>query len=253
MGLKSFLQQQGFIAKEEPLTEGNTVKSSTAPTPPPLPMAPVIFPSQEAAATPVAAQPSFVQSPAAATAPASEVVDPAFIKFYEDELVKANLAGPDYFEFRQQMNVMNQKLSGKGVTEDIILQTVLTSFEAQNIPASKLAESARFYKNALNEKKDGFLKGAAGERENQLQRRNGALQSHQSSIDQMTRQLQDLKNQIQRLEQNIAKEQTQMEVDKTMGKEGIEKIERAERQIALAFTYITGTIDKDLALLQSHQ
>jgi len=35
------------------------------------------------------------------------------------------------------------------------------------------------------------------------------------------------------------KEQTQMEVDKTLGKEGIEKIERAERLISLAHNYYT--------------
>ena len=47
------------------------------------------------------------------------------------------------------------------------------------------------------------------------------------------------------------KEKTQMEVDKTLGKEGIEKIEKAERLISLAHDYIQSTIDTDIKRLQS--
>lgn len=257
MGLKNFLQQQGFIAKEEPEEEAGEVKSTT--TPPPVPMAPVIFPAQEPPPLPssgivaaAAQQPVFIQEAAqAAPAPGPVAVDPAFIKFFEDEIIKANLPGPDYFEFRQQMATMHQKLAGKGIAPEVILQTVLASFEAQNIPTVKLAEAARTYKQLLNEKKDGFLKGAVAEKENQLQKRTGALKSHQSSLDQMQRQLADLQRQIQQVEERISKERTQMEMDKTMGKEGIEKIERAEQQINLAYVYMAQAIDKDINLLQS--
>ena len=42
-----------------------------------------------------------------------------------------------------------------------------------------------------------------------------------------------------------------MEVDKSLGKEGIEKIEKAERLISLAHDYIQSTIDTDIKSLQS--
>jgi hypothetical protein len=47
------------------------------------------------------------------------------------------------------------------------------------------------------------------------------------------------------------KEKTQMEVDKSLGKEGIDKIERAEHLISLAHDYITASIDTDIQLLQT--
>ena len=42
-----------------------------------------------------------------------------------------------------------------------------------------------------------------------------------------------------------------MDVDKTLGKEGIEKIEKAERLISLAHDYIQSTIDADIKRLTS--
>jgi len=60
-----------------------------------------------------------------------------------------------------------------------------------------------------------------------------------------------LQNQMKQLQDMIHREQTQMEVDKTLGKEGIEKIERAEKQIALAHGFMVATIDEDISQLQS--
>ena len=67
----------------------------------------------------------------------------------------------------------------------------------------------------------------------------------------MQNQLVQLQNQMKQLQDMIHREETQMEVDKTLGKEGIEKIERAERLISLAHDYIQSTIDTDISNLQS--
>src|SRR6202012_5903500 len=59
-------------------------------------------------------------------------LDPSSIKFYEDALVKLNMPGPDYFEFRQQLMAMTQKMRNKpGTTPELIFQAVVMSFDTQ--------------------------------------------------------------------------------------------------------------------------
>lgn len=256
MGLKKFLQEQGFIEKEE----GNKSvpdQQTSAGTPPPM-YFPVNPSSQGGASTAVdntQADPSFVtplkQTSSSATA-SGEAPDPTFIKFFEDELVKANLPGPDYFEFRQMLLKTQQKMSTKGVVApEVVLQAVLTSFEAQDINASKLVEAAKHYKEVLKQKSNDFLKGATAEKNNQLLKRQNVLQAHTDNIKKIEQQLQQLELQKRQLDEAMNKEKTQLEVDKTLGKEGIEKIERAERLISLTHDYMQSSIDADIKRLQS--
>ena len=97
----------------------------------------------------------------------------------------------------------------------------------------------------------GFLKGAAAEKSNQLQKRQSVLQAHTDAIQQIQQQIQQLELQKRQLEDSMNKEKTQMEVDKTLGQEGIAKIERAERLIAQAHEYMQSAIDADIKRLQS--
>src|SRR5262249_5545776 len=127
---------------------------------------------------------SFVVADSAAVNNTAEGVDPAFIKFFEDELTKTNFPGPDYFEFRKQMQAMYQKL-GKGTPPNVILQAVLTSFEAMNVPSARLLETAKQYKDILEKKKIDFLNGAAAEKDKQLKKRQEVLQTQQNNLKQM--------------------------------------------------------------------
>jgi hypothetical protein len=248
MSLKSFLQERGFIEKEEDSQskpaepKASVAANSSAPA-----VEPTYFPLHSGMEG---------TGPATANASAPDTrtktgVDEAFVKFFEDELSKVNLPGPDYFEFRKQMAVMHEKIGKKGTPPEVMLQAVLTSFEAQNVSPSSLVDTAKQYKAMLSNKKNEFLKGAASEKDKQFQKRQNALQNHQNNLNQMQAQLLQLQNQARQLQEMINKEQTQMEVDKTMGKEGIEKIDRAEKQIALAHDFIIATIDADIAQLQS--
>lgn len=261
MGLKSFLVQQGFI-KEEPADAKKPVAengSAPAPAKPaPAPVEPTYFPVNPVAQTAAGADPSFV-SPLQqqATMPSftsslNDQPDPAFIKFFEDELAKQNLPGPDYFEFRQMLLKMQQRMSAKGmVAPEVVLQAVLTSFEAQEITPAKLLQTAQHYKDAIRDKKDEFIKGAEAEKNNQLQKRQGALQGHTDAIAKMQQQLQQLEAQKKQLEDALNKEKTQLDIDKSFGKEAIEKIEKAQRSISLAHDFMIGTVDADIKRLQS--
>lgn len=259
MSLKKFLQQKGFIEKEEePVKKEGEKKAGSSGTQDQQQqqsIEPTYFPlysgetttDTKAGATPAQTPVAPASTPVSNTA---ESVDPAFIKFFEDELTKTNFPGPDYFEFRKQMQAMYQKI-GKGTPPNVILQAVLTSFEAMNVPASRLLETAKQYKDILEKKKVDFLNGAGAEKEKQLKKRQEALQAHQNNLKTMQDQLTQLKNQERQLIELITKEQTQLEVNKTLGKESIEKIERAEKQIAMAHNYMVTAIDTDISQLNS--
>jgi len=253
MSLKTFLQEKGFIENDpEPKADekNKNVSAETSQT-----VEPTYFPFLNSDnPTTETTSPGSRQSDDSGASNRkieSENIDKAFIKFFEDELVKVNFPGPDYFEFRKQMLAMHQKIGKKGTSPEIILQAVLTSFEAQNISSSRLLETAKQYKEILEKKKEDFLKGAAAEKSKQFQKRQNALQTHQENLTQMQNQLAQLQNQMKQLQDMIHREQTQMEVDKTLGKEGIEKIERAEKQIALAHGFMVAAIDEDISQLQS--
>jgi hypothetical protein len=251
MGLKSFLKQQGFIEDDGVGKNKQAAGSSQTPAA----VAPTYFPVEPVAQTSAKSatgDPSFV-SPLQQTAIiAGEQPDPSFIKFFEDELVKANLPGPDYFEFRQLLVKTQQKMAAKGiVAPEVVLQAVMTSFEAQDATPPKLIEAARHYKDILAQKNDDFLKGAAAEKNNQLQKRQAALQTHDDNIKKLEQQLAQLEQQKKQLEDAVSKEKTQLDVDKSLGKEGIEKIERAERLINQAHAFMQSSIDTDIKRLQS--
>src|SRR5258706_10194564 len=166
MSLKTFLQQKGFIEEDSDSKTGEKKKNK----------------NDVAEQSPQAVEPTYFplynfDKPGTQTAPpdskpfeisdtpgqnnAAENIDAAFIKFFEDELVKVNFPGPNYFEFRKQMLSMHQKIGKKGTPPEIILQDVLTSFEAQNISSSKLLETAKQYKDIIEKIKNDILMGVA--------------------------------------------------------------------------------------------
>ncbi|MDQ6761101.1 MAG: hypothetical protein M3015_00565 [Bacteroidota bacterium] len=258
MGLKSFLKERGFIEDEHNKKTEQRNDDLPAGKTPATKITPTFFPLQagtNAASTnadnDTSGEPSFV-SPLQQNTNQREELDPTFVKFFEDELVKANLPGPDYFEFRQQLIKTQQKMTAKGVAApEVVLQAVIMSFEAQEVSPAKLIETAKHYKDAIRQKNEDFLKGAAAEKNNQLLKRQNVLSLHDENIKKLQQQLQQLDLQKQQLQESLNKEKTQMDVDKTLGQEGIEKIEKAERLISLAHDYIQSNIDTDIKRLQS--
>ncbi|HTE11289.1 MAG TPA: hypothetical protein VK645_09965 [Chitinophagaceae bacterium] len=252
MGLKSFLKEQGFIEE----SAGEKKKDKTTITGSSSGVEPTYFPVSAASAAgnpaTVSGDPAFVAPLQKAVSNMNEQPDASFVKFFEDELVKANLPGPDYFEFRQLLIKTQQKMAAKGVVApEVVLQAVMMSFEAQDVTTVKLVDAARHYKDVLKQKNDDFLKGAASEKNNQLQKRQNVLQGREDNIKKIQQQLQQLELQKQQLDEAMNKEKMQMDADKSMGKEGIEKIEKAERLIAAAHAFMQTAIDTDIKRLQT--
>lgn len=259
MSIKNFLIQQGFIQASE------NKKAIPAEDPEkqqkPAAITPTYFPSANSYSQPVEENvPSFVAPLKAQTNafvegsnPKDQQPDPAFVKFFEDHLTKGNQAGPDYFEFRQMLLKMQQKMSEKGISApEVVLQAVLTNFEAQNVSSQKLAESAGYYKGVLQQAKDEFLRGAENEKKNIQQRRQETQQNRENTIKSLEQQLQQLEQKKKQLQEAINNEQTQHEADKTLGVDAIAKIERAQGAINLAHAFMQTAIESDIKNLQSH-
>lgn len=259
MSIKNFLIQQGFIQaaenkKANPEEEPQKQQKPAAITP-------TYFPSANNGSQPVEENmPSFVaplktQTTTFADADSSknDQADPAFIKFFEDHLTKGNQAGPDYFEFRQMLLKTQQRMAEKGISApDVVLQAVLTNFEAQNVSSQKLAESANYYQGVLQQAKEDFLRGAENEKNNIQKRRQETQQSRENNIKNLQQQLLQLEQKKKQLQDAINTEQTQHEADKTLGSDAIAKIERAQGAINLAHAFMQTAIESDIKNLQSH-
>ncbi|RYF69620.1 MAG: hypothetical protein EOO39_17225, partial [Cytophagaceae bacterium] len=121
-------------------------------------------------------------------------VDTKFIDHFAGVLSKANLQGPDYFEFREIL----KNLSNLGLPEDKQFQAAWASFKAMAATGdpSVLATAANQYLTALSTDRDAFLASvdaAMKERVGGLQEEQQKLQADNEAI---TKQIADLQQRI---------------------------------------------------------
>lgn len=169
----------GFFVKEDP----------NAAPPAPVPRSgPVPSP---------AGQPVFQPAASGTSAPGTVAgsVDTKFIDHFAAVLSKANLQGPDYFEFREIL----RNLSNLGLPEDKQFQAAWASFKAMASVGdpSVLATAANQYLAALNTDRESFLKSveaATTERVGGLQAEQKKLQTDNEAIAKQIADLQQRAN-----------------------------------------------------------
>ena len=115
-----------------------------------------------------------ITGPAAGSVTGS--VDTRFVDHFAGVLSKANLQGPDYFEFREIL----KNLSNLGLPEDKQYQAAWASFKAMASTGDPgtLANAANQYLAALNTDRDAFLKSV----EAAIDERVGGLQAEQKKL-----------------------------------------------------------------------
>jgi hypothetical protein len=127
--------------------------------------------------------------------PVVGTVDPKFIEHFADVLAKANLPGPDYFEFRETL----RSLANLGLPDDKQMQAAWASFKALSgvTDPGVLRNAAAQYLTVIRQDRDAFMKSADAA----LTERTGALQAEEtrlkSETDALTRQLADIQARIQ--------------------------------------------------------
>lgn len=122
-------------------------------------------------------------------------VDQKFVEHFAELLEKANLPGPDYFEFKQALKSMG----GLGLSEEKQYQASWASFKAMAAgvkDTSVLTNSANHYGNVLNKDRESFLKDV----EAAVNDRIGSLKQESKKVQEATKtyaqQIVDLQKQI---------------------------------------------------------
>jgi hypothetical protein len=238
----SILKSLGLV-EDKPNKKDSQPQQQAAPTP----TTPVYFPvNQGAQPTPSYVQP--VGNHSYQPQPQQLELDPKFIAVFEDELAKANKEGFDYFEFRQALLKTQQKM--QSLPLNTIIQVVLTTV---SVTPATLVNEANDYKKILVGFADSWVREAEQQKGKKIQEREGILANHQHRISQIDARLQELEAQRQQLINERSTIQLQMETDKGLGIEQIQKLDIAKDKMKIARDYMVGTIDKDIQALQTVQ
>ena len=215
-----------FFIKEEPETASQPAEGPvTRPVSPSTPVPPVVATPRQ-------------------SAPVAGAVDNKFLEHFSAVLAKANLPGPDYFEFREIL----RSLANLGLSEDKQYQAAWASFKAMSgggADVALLTGTANQYLTALNADRDGFIKTADAALSDKV----GGLQNEQT---QLQRDNEALAKQIAELQQRLS---TNVERLAKIGgelDEQSQKITQNKANYDATFTTVTEQIKTDLAKIGSY-
>ncbi|CAG5069225.1 hypothetical protein DYBT9623_01961 [Dyadobacter sp. CECT 9623] len=153
-------------------------------------------PAKTAAVTkPAVGQPEPQPAPTVSNVAGTMQIDRKFVDHFVSLLEKANLPGPDYFEYKQAL----QSMEGLGLGEEKQFQAAWASFKAMGGPKDPaiLKSSADQYLNILDKDRSSFLKDV----EKAIKDRVGALQEEQKKLEEsntaISQQILDLQKKIE--------------------------------------------------------
>lgn len=173
-------------------------------------------------------KPSTVSTPApAAVAPKTTVpnvagtadVDRKFVEHFVDLLEKANLPGPDYFEYKQAL----QSMEGLGLGEEKQFQAAWASFKAMGgaKDTNILRTSAEQYLGILDKDRTSFLKdvdvaiknrvGSLHDEQKKLEENNTAFMQQ---IADLQKKIDDNKNRLGQISGEISEQSAKINANK---------------------------------------
>jgi hypothetical protein len=218
-----------FFVKDDPASGGG----ASAPAP-----------SAGTAPKPGVAPPGAVASlsaPTPAAAPGS--VDAKFAGHFTEVLTKANIQGPDYFEFRETL----RSLAELGLPEDKQYQAAWASFKAiaGNVSVPHLTTTANQYLTALSTDRDLFLKSV----ETALNERVGSLQNEQKQLladnDAIAKQIAELQKRQQTNNERLAN--IGGEITEQSG-----KLTQNKNNFEVTYASFTDQIKSDVSRIQTY-
>ena len=170
-------------------------------------------------------------------------VDTKFVDHFAAVLGKANLPGPDYFEFREIL----RNLSSLGLPEDKQFQAAWASFKAMAGTADPqtLSTAANQYLTALTADRESFLKSV----ETAIQDRVGGLQAEQKKLQADN---DDIGKQLAELQQRLSKNNDRLA---QIGGEVVEqstKINQNRANFEATYTSFTDQIKADVSKIGSY-
>jgi DNA repair exonuclease SbcCD ATPase subunit len=170
-------------------------------------------------------------------------VDTKFVDHFAGVLSKANLQGPDYFEFREIL----RNLSNLGLPEEKQFQAAWASFKAMASTGDPgiLATAANQYLAALSADRDSFLKSV----ESAMQERVGGLQAEQAKLQADN---EAIGKQIAELQQRAAANTSRL--DKISGEviEQTSKISQNKANFETTYATFTDQIKADVTKIATY-
>ena len=129
-----------------------------------------------------------------------------FEKHFEQLFNKANLPGPDYFEFWKMMETLEAHIPD----EKARVSAVYASLSIQGLTKEKLVESASHYKTLIEKDKTEFKKAVADKSKNELDSRKKTVSDfekkitdHSIMIQNLTKEIGEAQNKISALKMEI--------------------------------------------------
>ena len=164
-------------------------------------------------------QPKQAPSPTVPNVAGTANVDRKFVAHFVDLLEKANLPGPDYFEYKQAL----QSMEGLGLGEEKQFQAAWASFKAMGgaKETTILKSTADQYLAILDKDRTSFLKDVEktiNDRVGSLQQENKKLEESNLAIAQeianLQKKLDDNKNRLGQIAGEITEQSAKINVNK---------------------------------------
>lgn len=170
-------------------------------------------------------------------------VDKKFIDHFVNLLEKANLQGPDYFEYRETL----KNLEGLGLSEDKRYQAAWASFKAMSNSTdySVLTNTANQYVTMLDTDRQHFLKDV----ENAITEKVGGLKNE---VLRMQQENEAIAKQILALQQKVEANKTQ--ISKLTGDIGEQsaKITTNKNNYEVTYSSFVEQIKSDISKIQQY-
>ena len=192
-----------------------------------------------ASSVPVAANPA----PTVSGPTGTGSIDTKFVGHFADVLQKANVEGPDYFEFRETL----KSLADLGLDESKRYQAAWATFKAMTGQAntSVLTSTASQYLTALNADREQFLKSV----ETALAERVGGLQDEQKQLqtdnETLQKQITDLQNRLTTNTDRLSKLGGEMT-------EQSQKLTQNRQNFEATYASFTDQIKQDVSTIQTY-
>jgi chromosome segregation ATPase len=191
-------------------------------------------------ATASAVPPPIPSSPAAAPAPALQEGDLAkFEKHFQELFDKANLPGPDYYEFWKMMDTLEAHLPD----ENARIKAVFAALQIQGLNKASLLDSAGKYKAMIEQDKANFESAVRQKSDAEIARR-------QKEIQAMEAEREEQQQLIARLQAEIAASATKIETLHQELSAEQAKIENAQRGYLAACNAMVVKIEEDIQHFQ---
>lgn len=141
-----------------------------------------------------------------------------FEKYFDQLFDKANLPGPDYYEFFKTMETLEAHIHD----EKARLSATFASLSIQGLTKEKLITTATQYKEIMENDKLNFEKALSGKlnseivgRNNELKGMESKIQAHSELIQKLTKEITEYQIQMGKLKNEIIEEENKLTANKS--------------------------------------